>query len=111
VTGCNVRRQAPLTYADMDAEIASTLKSLRDACGDDVDKIIELLHCEIHVVVFKDLRLSEKRSECLAWDQALRDSLKAQRAGNFTLDATSTAAKDAIALIAEGQGGYAGESD
>ena len=57
VTGCNVRRQAPLTFADMDAEIASTqaLKSLRDACGDDVDKIIERIHCEIRVAAFKDL--------------------------------------------------------
>ena len=108
-TGCNVHKKSPLTYAEMDAEIEHTLKALRAACGDNVDKIMERLHSEIRVAVFKDL--AQKRSECLAWDQALRDALKAQRAGNFTLQSTDDAAQGALALITNGQGCYAGESD
>ena len=74
-----------------------------------MDLIIDRLHSEIRVAVFKDL--AQKRSECLAWDHAVRDALKAQRAGNLTLESTDEAAQGALALIANGQGGYAGESD
>ena len=73
-----------------------------------MDLIIDRLHSEIRVAVFKDL--AQKRSECLAWDQAVRDALKAQRADNLTLESIE-AAQGALALITNGQGGYAGESD
>ena len=81
----------------MDVEIEHTFKALRAACGDNVDKIIERLHSEIRVAVFKDL--AQKHSECLAWDQAFLDALKAQRAGNLTLESTDEAAQGALALI------------
>ena len=101
---CNQQRKKPAQYSAADSAIEMCLKSLKEACGNDADRMVERLHCEIRMHLFRDL--ARKPTEGLAWDQALRDGVKAQRQGNFTRQKTKDAADGALSLIAQGSGAY-----
>ena len=103
-TSCDQQLRKPSQYSTADSAIEACLNAFRDACGNDPERMIDRLHAEMRMALFHDL--AKKQSECCAWDQAIRDAVKEQRAGNFTAAAVQNAADTAVSLIAQGRGGY-----
>jgi hypothetical protein len=101
---CNQQLRKPAQYSDADSAIEMCLKSLKEACGNDADRMVDRIHAEIRMHMFRDL--AQKPTEGLAWDQALCDVVKAQRQGNFTRKTTKDASDGALSLIAQGSGAY-----